>query len=101
MMPTKLLNPRKTRKRSATAPGLFDDFGNDNNQDALVEAERELLEIADFAYAHTSLKPISKTLFFVSRCLFVLKGGGQAGAADELCDSYAAIRTSRGNAAPD
>ena len=33
------------------------------------EAERLLLELADYVYVHTSLKPMSKTLFVLSRCL--------------------------------
>ena len=33
------------------------------------KAERALLELADFIYGHTSLKPMSKTLFVLSRCL--------------------------------
>ena len=32
-------------------------------------AEHLLLELADFIYGHTSLKPMSKTLFVLSRCL--------------------------------
>ena len=39
--------------------------------DRVREAERLLLELADFIYGHTSLKPMSKTLFVLSRCLLV------------------------------
>lgn len=35
--------------------------------------EQHLLDFADYIYAHTALKPMSKTLFFVSRLLLVLK----------------------------
>ena len=35
------------------------------------EAEDLLLDLADFIYGHTALKPMSKTLFFLSRCLLV------------------------------
>jgi len=35
------------------------------------EAENILLDLADFIYGHTALKPMSKTLFFLSRCLLV------------------------------
>lgn len=37
----------------------------------LGEAERLLQDLADYIYGHTSLKPMSKTLFVVSRCLLV------------------------------
>ena len=38
------------------------------------QAERLLLELADFIYGHTSLKPMSKTLFVLSRCLLAAPG---------------------------
>ena len=81
-------------------PGLFDPPSDQNNQQALVEAERLLLDIADYLYAHTSLKPISKTLFFISRCLVVAKLGGGASTAAELRSKYEQIRTSLNGAAP-
>lgn len=37
------------------------------------DLEKHLLDFADYIYAHTALKPMSKTLFFVSRLLLVLK----------------------------
>jgi methylase of polypeptide subunit release factors len=84
-------------------PGLFDEPSEpseQNGQHALIEAEHLLLEIADYVYAHTSLKPISKTLFLISRCLCVAKLGGGASTASELCRKYQQIRTSLNGAAP-
>lgn len=69
-------------------------------QYSLIEAEQLLLDIADYVYAHTSLKPISKTLFFISRCLFVAKLGGGAETASELRSKYKQIRSSLNGAAP-
>lgn len=40
----------------------------------LEEAERLLLELADYVYTHTALKPMSKTLFVLSRCLLAAPG---------------------------
>lgn len=37
------------------------------------QLETELLKFADYVYSHTTLKPISKSLFFVSRLLLILK----------------------------
>jgi hypothetical protein len=51
-------------------------------------------------YAHTSLKPISKTLFLISRCLCVAKLGG-ASTANDLASKYQQIRASFNGAAPD
>jgi type I restriction-modification system DNA methylase subunit len=51
-------------------------------------------------YAHTSLKPISKTLFLISRCLCVAKLGGGASTATELRSKYEQIRLSLNGAAP-
>lgn len=45
-------------------------------------AERLLLELADFIYAHTALKPMSKTLFVLSRCLLAASGRRADTAAD-------------------
>lgn len=81
-------------------PGLFDEPNEQNGQHALIEAERLLLDIADYLYAHTSLKPISKTLFFISRCLCVVKLGGGASSASELRSKYEQIRSSLNGAAP-
>lgn len=69
-------------------------------QGALVEAEHVLLDIADYVYAHTSLKPISKTLFLISRCLCVAKLAGGASTANELARKYQQLRASLNGAAP-
>lgn len=86
--------------RDFQGPGLFDEPGEQADQHALVEAEHLLLDIADYVYAHTSLKPISKTLFLISRCLCVAKLGGSASTATELCSKYERIRSSLNGAAP-
>ena len=70
-------------------------------QESLVCAEEKLLEIADYIYAHTSLKPISKTLFLLSRCLCVSKVTGRINTPDELISSYTQMRCSLNGAAPD
>ncbi len=82
---------------------LFDEPGADDDrsgQRRLVEAERILLDIADYVYAHTSLKPISKTLFLISRCLCVARMGGGATTANELVSKYRAIKAFLNGAAP-
>jgi type I restriction-modification system DNA methylase subunit len=71
------------------------------DQQALIEAERLLLDVADYVYAHTSLKPLSKTLFLISRCLCVAKLGGGTSSAAELTAKYQQIRASLDGAAPD
>jgi hypothetical protein len=64
-------------------------------------AEVALLDLADFIYAHTSLKPMSKTLFLVSRCLLVSKLGPTVADAEGLCKVYHDIKASLGDAAID
>jgi hypothetical protein len=81
-------------------PGLFDEPSDRSGQHALIEAEHLLLDIADYVYAHTSLKPISKTLFLISRCLCVAKLGGGASTGAELRSKYEHIRSSLNGAAP-
>src|SRR5947209_2722440 len=81
-------------------PGLFDEPSEQNGQHALVEAEHLLLDIADYVYAHTSLKPISKTLFLISRCLCVAKLAGGVSTASELPSKYEQIRSSWNGTAP-
>lgn len=80
--------------------GVYDESSDESGQLALAEAERVLLDIADYVYAHTSLKPISKTLFFISRCLCVAKLGGGASTAAELRATYDTIRASLNGTAP-
>jgi type I restriction-modification system DNA methylase subunit len=78
---------------------LFDE-PSEQTQHALVEAEHRILDIADYVYAHTSLKPISKTLFLISRCLCVAKLGGGASTAAELRAKYNQIRAELNGTAP-
>jgi len=66
----------------------------------MVEAERILLDLADYVYAHTSLKPISKTLFLISRCLCVARLGGGAATAADLAAKYRQIRACLNVSAP-
>src|SRR6184192_3611767 len=96
-----------TRKKQAArdpSPGLFPSEGSASDggqQRALIEAERTLLDLADYVYGHTSLKPISKTLFFISRCLCVAKLAGGAADATELVRKYRRVRASLNGSAPD
>ena len=53
----------------------------------LDEAERLLLDLADYIYVNTSLKPMSKTLFVLSRCLLAAPARGDD-RADELVRAY-------------
>lgn len=91
------------RRSRHLVPSLFDRLENQegkNDQHSLVEAECILLDVADYVYAHTSLKPISKTLFLISRCLGVAKLGGGAWTVMELTAKYQQIRASLNGAAP-
>jgi hypothetical protein len=58
------------------------------------EAENVLLELADYVYGHTSLKPMSKALFLISRCLLVSKHFGEFSNPRQLCKEYAQLRSS-------
>jgi len=93
---------RKRVRSEALDRTLFDQLAHDTDdgQRALVQAERTLLGIAGYVYAHTSLKPVSKTLFLISRCLCVAKLGRIPGTADELSREYAKVRASLNGAAP-
>ena len=65
----------------------------------LDEAERLLQALADYIYGHTSLKPMSKTLFVVSRCL--LAAVDRCGdTVDEVVRSYRRSVKKLGSAAP-
>jgi type I restriction-modification system DNA methylase subunit len=79
---------------------LFDGSEIFDDQQALANAELELLDLADYVYAHTSLKPISKTLFLISRCLGAAKLGGPMSTASDLCSNYRQIRSELGTLAP-
>jgi hypothetical protein len=91
---------RYVQRHRVQSPDLFDQLGQPGDQHALVEAEHLILDIADYIYAHTSLKPISKTLFLISRCLCVAKLGGGASTCGELRRKYDQIRASLNGAAP-
>ncbi len=88
----------RSRSRTRRRPS-FDGIDLFSDQDALVEAERLLLELADYVYAHTSLKPISKTLFLISRCLTVVKTTGPISTAMDLVAEYQALKSSLNGAA--
>jgi type I restriction-modification system DNA methylase subunit len=64
------------------------------------EAERILLDLADFIYGHTALKPMSKTLFFLSRCLLVAESCKE-GAGARLAEAYQRVRASLNGSAPE
>lgn len=62
--------------------------GEIHAQRDVAEAERVLLHLADYIYAHTSLKPMSKTLFFISRCLLLARKGIPVNSARQAIKSY-------------
>jgi type I restriction-modification system DNA methylase subunit len=95
-----MMKKRPLHRHFEHSPDLFDQLGQPADQHALVDAEHLILDIADYVYAHTSLKPISKTLFLISRCLCVAKLGGGASTATELRGKYDQIRASLNGAAP-
>lgn len=69
-------------------------------QQALSDAEQVLLDLANHIYAHTSLKPMSKTLFLISRCLLVARRGLNIATSAELAESYANLCSLLGTNAP-
>src|SRR5260370_42678243 len=71
-----------------------------DSQREVSKAERVLLELADYIYAHTPLKPISKTLFFISRCLLVARKSVRVGSLSELRESYVTLCSALGRNAP-
>ena len=98
---SRAMRGRKTAFRAGDAKRpLFDGLGVLDGQSAIAEAEAVLLDIADYVYAHTSLKPISKTLFFISRCLCVAKLRGRIESATDLCQKYEDLKQSLDGAAP-
>ena len=70
-------------------------------EDDQTRAERLLLELADYIYGHTSLKPMSKTLFAISRCLLVAEEPHDFENIDEIARSYHRVRERLGEAAPE
>jgi hypothetical protein len=65
----------------------------------LRRAEDRLLQIADLIYAQTSVKPMSKALFLLSRCLLLLHLDGKPEVA-ALASAYARVRSRLGPSAP-
>ena len=65
------------------------------------EAEKVLLDLADYIYAHTSIKPMSKVLFLISRLLLLAKRDLLTNDASALARNYATVRESLNGAAPD
>jgi hypothetical protein len=63
-------------------------------------AERTLLDLADFVYAHTPLKPMSKTLFLISRCLLACKHEQLGEDPESLVAAYDGAKRELGTAAP-
>ena len=64
--------PQDTRRPDQKGPSNQEDASavpQTLEQARVQKAERALLDLADFIYGHTSLKPMSKTLFVLSRCL--------------------------------
>ena len=62
-------------------------------------AERLLLGLADFIYGHTSLKPMSKTLFVLSRCLLAAPAR-RGKTVTDVMSSYTRQVAALGAAAP-
>ncbi len=69
-------------------------------QDHASSAERELLDLADYVYAHTSLKPMSKAMFLISRCLLVARRGLNVESYEAVVESYTSLCSSLGNDSP-
>jgi type I restriction-modification system DNA methylase subunit len=84
----------------ATAQAELFTHADNTDQENLKAAESSLLELADYAYAHTSLKPMSKALFFISRCLLVVRQKGSLTSPDALADAYQGICHALGAARP-
>lgn len=91
---------RYRQRHRVESPDLFNQLEQPADQRALVEAEQLLLDVADYIYAHTSLKPISKTLFLISRCLCVAKLAGGAVTPTELSNKYQQVRASLNGTTP-
>ncbi len=70
-------------------------FDNDQSK-----AEKLLLDLADYVYGNTSLKPMSKTLFVISRCLLVVDEGKDLSSTSSVADVYEQLRKRLGIAAP-
>jgi len=94
------------------APSLFDPEASqltpiappappiDSVHAQLEEAEAVLLDLADYVYAHTSLKPMSKALFLISRALLAIDATESISSASSLCASYEAAKARLGSSMP-
>lgn len=76
-------------------------FASNPGVEAAAHAERLLLDLADHIYVRTSLKPISKALFLISRALLVVQRYSDTRDAASLCARYAALRKRLGAHAPE
>jgi len=70
-------------------------------EDGQARAERLLLELADYIYGHTSLKPMSKTLFAISRCLLAAEDSHGFAGIGEVARSYRKVRDRLRGLAPE
>ena len=89
------LSPRATPSRAEVGTVAHPP----SDGDRVRRAERLLLELADFIYGHTALKPMSKTLFVLSRCLLAAPQAPDAALAD-VVGSYERQVSALGVAAP-
>jgi len=76
------------------------DRKNESPFEDVSEAEKRLLDLADFIYGHTALKPMSKTLFFLSRCLLVAEACTDS-TSGKLVDVYQRTCASLDGCAPE
>jgi type I restriction-modification system DNA methylase subunit len=72
----------------ASSPVDWTSIERAHTSPSIQEAEGILADLADYVYAHTSLKPMSKTLFFVSRCLLAAASGQPIKTMTDLCHAY-------------
>ena len=101
---TTLISSRPTN--TSDSPSFSGDpqlalLGTIESDEALQEAERVLLDLADFVYTNTSLKPMSKALFFISRMLVAAPLADENCSADQLAEAYEEARLGLGAAAPE
>jgi len=103
-----MVDERRGRRRDSRAGdrslslfGGSDSAGEATAESARIEdAERALLELADFVYVHTPLKPMSKTLFFLSRTLVTAALEPSTLEDGDLPASYRRVRRQLGRGAP-
>ena len=83
-----------------TALELFAEKSSEQDHAPIAAAEHILLGLADWIYTQTSLKPMSKTLFFLSRCILVLSAGEKAKDANGIVHAYRSVVRKLGSFAP-